>query len=331
MGHQLKLDIYCFSIKVRGERDAEHRIFGDFFRENYSKEDENSLQIEKKTLIKRFIGGFIDSFHEQFVINREETKGIATDFLKPYPSKNIIDGMINGGLTGIDQNVFDRAKPKQREDVIEKEKITALPYYFKIWTPFDGTVGVLMIQSYTDMGVNSLIFEQLARYFTSKNHTIEKYKHVPEVYKEKFKKESVIYKVSLIKQGLSDEARKSLNPVFTKKENLKIRIDITGFEESPERFWRKFRKNKIINSDLTALEMDDDDDFETIATYRDEYGHQSSARVSKEQDILPTYFLSNSLKMEGVEYPDYELIRKHTNSILKDVKKDINYTPEDVD
>ncbi|MBB3185918.1 hypothetical protein [Microbacter margulisiae] len=331
MGHQLKLDIYCFSIKVRGERDAEHKIFGDFFRENYSREDEDPLQIDKKKLIKRFIGGFIDSFHEQFVLNREETKGIATDFLKPYPSKNIIDGLINGGTTGIDQDVYDRTNPNQIEDTIERDKITALPYYFKIWTPFDGTVGVLMIQSYTDMGVNTLIFEQLARYFADKNHTIEKYKHVPEDYKERFKKKSVIYKVSLIKQGLSNKARESLNPVFTEKEHLKVKIEITGFEENPETFWKLFRKKKIINSDLTALEMDDDDDFETIATYKDEFGHQSSAKVSKEKDILPTYFLNDSLKKKGVEYPDYDLIRKHTNSILEKVKKEIGYTPEDVD
>jgi hypothetical protein len=331
MGHQLKLDIYCFSIRVRRERDAEHRIFGDFFRENYSRDDENPLQINKEVLIKRFIGGFIDSFHEQFVLNREETKGIATGFLKSYPSKNIIDGLINGGLTGIDQDVYDRKNSIQREDIIEKDKITALPYYFKIWTPFDGTVGVLMIQSYTNMGVNTLIFQQLAKYFVDKNHTIEKYKYVPEDYKERFIKKSVIYKVSLIKQGLSNKARENLNPVFTEKENLKVRIEITGFEETPERFWKLFRKKKIINSDLTALEMEDDDDFETIATYKDEFGHQSSVRISKDKNILPTYFLDNSLKKEGVEYPDYNLIRKHTNSILKKVKKEIGYTPEDVD
>lgn len=331
MAHSLKLDIYCFSIKLRGERNAEHTTFGDFFRENYSKIEENPLEISKEELITRFIGGFIDSFHEQFILNKEETKGIATDFLKPYPTKNIIDGMINGGLTGIDQNVFDRKNPKESEDKIERDKITALPYYFKMWTPFDGTVGVIMIQSYTDMGVNTLMIEQLKRYFTEKNYTIEKYKHVPEEYRENFKKKSKIYKVSLIKQGLSSEARTSLNPVFTEKENLKVRIDITGFEESPEKFWEMFRKKKIINSDLTALEMVNDDDFETIATYKDEFGHQSSARITKKLDILPTYFLNDKLKQQGNDYPEYESIRKHTNSILETVKKEIGYSPENVD
>ncbi len=62
--------------------------------------------------------------------------------------------------------------------------------------------------------------------------------------------------------------------------------------------------------------MVDDDDFETIATYKDEFGHQSSTKISRDLDILPTYFLDNSLKKEGTEYPDYEAIRKNTNSIL---------------
>lgn len=331
MAHTLKLDIYCFSIKERGVRDADHEIFGDFFRQNFFIDDENPLGVEKELLIKRFIGGFIDSFHEQFILNNEETKGIATDFLRPYPRKNIVDGMINGGLTGIDQNIYDRKNPKESEDTIEKDKITALPYYFKIWTPFDGTVGVIMIQSYTDMGVNTLVLDQMRKFFGSKGYTIEKYKHIPEEYRESFKKDSKIYKVSFIKQGLSSEARKSLNPVFTEQKNLKIRIDISGFEESPGKFWELFRKGKIINSDLTALEMVNDDDFETVATYKDEFGHQSSAKISKNLDIFPTYFLNDNLKSNGTEYPDYELIRKHTNGILEVVKKEIGYTPEDVD
>jgi hypothetical protein len=331
MAHQLKLDIYCFSIRERRDSEKEYRTFGEFFRENYCKEDESPLQVEKEVLIKRFIGGFIDSFHKEFVLNKEETKGIATDFLKPYPSNNIIDGLINGGLTGIDQNVFDRKKPEESEDKIAKNKIAALPYYFKIWTPFDGTVGVIMVQSYTDMGVNTLMLEQLKKYFAEKNFSIDRYKHVPEEYRENFKKKSKIYKVSLIKQGLSGKARESLNPVFTEKENLKVRIDITGFEETPEKFWQMFRKKKIINSDLTALEMVEDEDFETVATYKDEFGHQSSAKVSKELDILPTYFLNDSLKQDGSEYPDYDKIRKHTNSILETVKEEIGYSPENVD
>lgn len=331
MAHTLKLDIYNFSIKERRVKDADSVIFGDFFRQNFFIDDEDPLEVKKELLIKRFIGEFIDSFHEQFILNTEETKGIATDYLKPYPSRNIIDGMINGGLTGIDQTIYDRKNPKESEDTIEKDKITTLPYYFKIWTPFDGSVGVLMIQSYTDMGVNTLVIDQMRRFFGSKGYTIEKYKHVPEEYREKFKKESKIYKVSLIKQNLSSEARKSLNPVFTEKKNLKIKIEISGFEESPEKFWKLFRKKKIINADLAALEMINDEDFETVATYKDEFGHQSSAKISKNLDILPTYFLNDNLKSSGTEYPDYDRIRKHTNGILDVVKKEIGYTPKDVD
>lgn len=331
MAHTLKLDIYCFSIKEKNVQDAEFIKFGDFFRQNFFNPDENPLKIEKDELINRFISGFINSFNKRFILNKDETKGIATDFLNPYPSQNIIDGMINGGLTGIDQNIFDRDNPTVSEDTIEKEKITALPYYFKFWTPFDGTVGVIMIQSYTDMGVNTLMMEQIKRFFGEKGYTIEKYKHIPEEYRKNFKKKSKIFKVSFIKQGLSDKARESLNPAFTEKENLKIRIDISGFEETPEKFWEMFRRKKIINSDLTALEMVEDNDFETIASYKDEFGHQSSAKISKNLDIFPTYFLSDDLKKSGSEYPEYEKIRANTNTILDVVKTEINYSPANVE
>jgi hypothetical protein len=331
MAHKLKLDIYCFSIKMRGVREAEYVELGDFFREKFIHETENPLVLEKEKYYQRFIQEFVNSFHNEFVLNKDETKGIATDFIKLNPSRNIVDGMINGGLTGIDQNVYDRKKPEKSEDTIEKDKITALPYYFKLWTPFDSTVGVLMIQSYTDMGVNTLVIDQLKKFFSEKDYTLEKYKHVPREYKENFKRNSKIFKVTFIKLGLSNKARKSLNPVFAEHEGLKVKLEFTGFNESPENFWKKFKGEKIINTDLTALEMVEDDDFETIASYKDEYGFQSSAKISKNLDILPTYFLSDILKVEGKDYPDYEKVRKHTNEILETVKIEIGYTPEYVD
>lgn len=331
MAHTLKLDIYCFSIREKRAPESDIIVFGDFFRTNFTDKEINPLLATKANLIAKFISEFTNSFKEKFVLNKDETKGIATDFMNPFPFDNIIDGMINGGLTGIDQNVYDRDNPKEREDKIAKNKITALPYYFKIWTPFDGSIGVLMIQSYTDMGVNTLMLDQIKLFFGEKGYSIDKYKHVPEEYKESFKKSSKIYKVTFLKSRLSEDARKGFNPVFAEKEGLKVRIEITGFEESPERFWKIFSNKKFIQSDLTALEMVNDDDYETIASYKDEYGHQSSAKVSKSLDILPTYFLSDDLKVDGSQYPDYDKIKRHTDLILSTVKKEIGYSPEDVE
>lgn len=332
MGHQLKLDIYTFSIKEYRSKSQEFLNFEDFFTNSFIRENETPLNLNKEILVKRFIGEFMDTFSNAFVLNDDQTKGIATDYLNPYPSKNIVDGIIKGGLTGINQSIYDKNNPAESEETIDKEKITALPYYFKTWLPFDGAIGVFMVQSYSGIGVNTLILDQFKIFLRNKGFSLTKFKYIPKEFKDAYAKNSKIYKVSFQKSGLSNSAREGLHPVFADKKDLRVKIEIAGFEEDPSVFWSslglgKFQSRKI----REALEINSDDDFEMIATYKDENGHTSSTKVKKSPDLLPTFYLSDSLKVEGQEYPDYSKISKFTTNLLDEIKKDIEYTPRDVE
>lgn len=331
MAHTLKLDIYCFSIKRLKKPKATHATFGDFFSDVFCEEDEDPVLVGNKEFQRRFIEGFLNEFKDEFVLNEDETKGLASQDFHLFPKKNKIDGFIKGGQTGIDQDIYDRGHASKAEEKIPKSKITALPYYFKLWMPNDGTVGVLMMQSYTNNGVNGLFIKQLKKFVNNKEYSFVKFKHVPEEYKEKFKKKSKIHEVTFIKQKLGHDSRESLNAAFTEHEGLKVTLKFGNINESPASFLSKFNKSKYLNADLSALEMVDEDDYETVVAYKDEFGHRSSARVSKNIDILPTYFLPDELKQDGFEFPEYEKIRKHTDMILKKVKEEIEYTPVDVD
>jgi hypothetical protein len=332
MAHTLKLDIYCFTIKERRSREDQTKKFSEFFRENFTIEDEIPLNVSKDVLFTRFMDSYKNSFNNEFIVNIEGTKALAVDSLDVFSQKNIIDGMMKGGPTGIEQYIYDKSNSLDSEETIEKSKVAALPYYFKLWVPFDSHIGVIMIQSYTDLGVNSLVLDHLHKYFGVKDCTVDKYRHVPQQYKENFTNRSKVFKVMFVKNGLGAAARNGLNPVFVDQENLKVSISISGFEVPPKKFWKLLReRGKIINSDLSAFDMIEDKDFETVALYKDEFGHQSAAKISKNFDILPTYFLSDDLKEFGKESPDCEKIRKHTNTILFEVKKEIGYTPQNVE
>lgn len=136
--------------------------------------------------------------------------------------------------------------------------------------------------------------------------------------------------MTLFKNRLSEDARSSLNKLFTDFEVLKIQIEVTGFKVDIDEFWNNVNKDDAINADLSDFEMVDDN-YDVIATYKDPEGRQSQAKLSRNLDILPTIILDNNLKEDGKENPNYEKIRQHTNTILQQVKIEIEYTPEDME
>lgn len=328
----LQLSIYTFVLKEKGKNsDSEFIDFGAFFRANFIKKtDPVEIRRKPETLYKYFMGDFISSFHNEFKLNENKTRAIGADekYIKLSPSKNLIEGVINGGATGIDQSIYDRKDMKKNESVLGKGKVATLPYYYKIWTPYNSNVGVVMIQSYTDFSVSGLIINHIKEVFKKYNAAFKYERHITKELKEKFLKKSKIYKVGFIKNKLSKGAREKFNPIFSDHEGLKIKITVEGFNESPEGFLNRFKSNNhIIGSNLRDLEIENDEDVDATVYYKDHDNRRAHAKITSGFDIKPTYFLDDRLKEEGTDYPSFEKISEFTNGVLEVVKKEIMYTP----
>lgn len=321
-GYTLKLNIYTIALKDGERKDATfhslHRVIAG--RDDMSKTDMFSLVKEK----------FLKSFSDKFVLNYNKTKGIAIKEISTIPTKNIIDGMMIGGLTGIEQDVYNTSSSDEKQDTIAKDEVTALPYYFKIWMPYDSSVGVVMVQSYTETGVVSLALDKIKHFFKSYGFSVGSNPFVDKEYKERFKKRSIVDKLILTKTHLSSEARCALNQMFTNFEGLKVEIKISGFNVSIDEFWKQVDNENPLDIDLADFEMNKKENYDIIATYKDLSGKQSQARLSKKLDIMPTIILDSTLKEPGKEYPNYTKIHTHTNSILTKVKQEIGYEAIDV-
>lgn len=322
-GYTLKLSVYVLTINKVGEKDS-IITYGDALKEM-------SSESEKNKIFKQVIVNFEKSFNSKFVINGEGTKAIAIKGLNTIPEKNIIDGMLIGGLTGIEQDVYKTQNSTNTNKSIDNDEVAALPYYFKLWMPLDSNVGVLMVQSYTETGVVSLIKDKIEHFFKQKNYIFSDTKFVPKEYKENFKKYSTVNKLILTKTQMSQKARGALNTLFAAFEGLKVEIRVSGFDVSIDKFWQQINKNKPLNADLSEFEMQNAGEYNVIATYKDENGRQAQACLTKEFDILPNIILSDGIKEEGKEYPNYKRIQKHTDAILEEIKKEIGYTPNDVE
>lgn len=323
MQQNLKLEIFRISLKKRGGSNSDLINFKDFFEKTYSKSSKHDNYNE-------FITDYISSFNSSFALNKDKTKGIATKKQHSFvhrSTKNIIDGEVIGGNTGLLQDLYKQDNSAELTGKVDDDTVSTLPYYLKLWTPFDHNTGILMVHSYSNLTVTDLVKVHLTKLFQKHDYTLLITSHVPNSLKEEFKKKSSVYKVAFVKESLSKGKRRLLNPMFTEFDNLKVRIEISGFKEEVGDFWKKLTKNaKITNANLKDFEINDNNDFKTIAYYKDQDGHHSNASIQKNFEIQPTIFLDDKLKKKDSPFLDFEKVKNHTDFILDEIKKEINYT-----
>jgi hypothetical protein len=323
MAYNLKLEVFQISLKKKGGSNSDLKNYSEFFKDAYYEKD-------KVTAYKEFIKDYISSFNKQFELNKDKTKGISVPKTHEFVSrseKNIIDGAVIGGQTGIPQDLFKQNNAVAPTGNVAFDDVTTLPYYIKIWTPLDHNTGILMVQSYSNLSVTDLVKMHLSKFFKNFSYSLVITPFVPKSIIEHFKKESNVYKVAFVKESLRKDKRKLLNPLFTEFDDLNIRIEVSGFKKTVNDFWEELMKDgKIIKANLEDFDIKENDDFKTIAYYVDSEGHRSNTSIERNLKIKPTIFLDNKLKKSKSEYFDFTKIKNHTDSILEEIKKELKYT-----
>ena len=157
MSTNLELSVYTFTLKEKNSRE-DYWDFNEFYRQNFTEDDENPHTVTSKLLYQRFVGMILDEFENKFWLNPQKNKGISTRDIKFRPSKSVIEGIINGGNTGYGHQIFNVLNNAKKVGEIAEDQLASLPYYFKMWTPPDSQVGILMIQSYSIGSINSILF-----------------------------------------------------------------------------------------------------------------------------------------------------------------------------
>jgi hypothetical protein len=320
MGVNLKLEIFRISLKEIGGSKSDLKLFKELF----EKIDSNKAEAYNK-----FVAQTINHFDNAFILNASEDKGISTSEGNNFKigfEKNVINGEFKGGPTGIEQEILKTNNNKEKIGSMSHDDIATMPFYFKLWTPFDHNTGVLMIQSYSNTTVSSLVKTHITKIFNTFGYSLIITPEIPNSLVDKYKNDSKVYKVAYVKERLTKSKRKLLNPIFTDFENLSIRIEVSGFKKDVNDFWSKFSEpKKKIGSNLKDFDIKEEEDYEVYAYYIDSEGHKSYATLNR-QDIKPTVFLPSAIKKSEKQTFDFELIINHTDSILEEIKKKIGYT-----
>lgn len=326
MSSNLTLSIYTFTLKERSSRDS-YYDFNEFYRKHFVNEDEVSSQVKQDELYKRFVGMILDEFENKFWLNSEENKGISTRDIEFRPDKSVIEGFILGGNTGYNHSIYEILDNKETVGEFSNTQLASLPYYFKIWTPPNSQVGVIMIQGYSIGSINTLFFNFISSIFKKYKTTFTKEIHIPKDLREKYMKSSAVYKVIYTSTMEDRKARKKFNRAYEDSEGLKVTITVQGFKKRPiNNFMKLFGLNKnAIGIDLKELNMADANSYETKLFYEDENGRKAHAKIDNHFEVRPTIILDK--KIENTDKtPNLVEIKKFTDDMLKKVKDEINYS-----
>ena len=320
----LELSIYTFTLNEKFNRE-DFLDFNEFYRKNFSKNGENPHTIKPDELYKRFVGMILDEFHNKFWLNKDENKGISTKNIDYRPAKNIIEGIINGGNTGYGHQIYDILNNAKTVGEISEKQLASLPYYFKMWTPPDSQVGILMIQSYSIGSIGSILIDFLTKIFAKYGASFRRIIHVPTELKENYLKRSSVKKVTFTSTIENRDSRKKFNRAFEDSDGLKITITVEGLKKKNiSSFFKDFNSKKPIGLDLAELGMDNAEDYETKIFYEDEHGRKAHAKIRDKFEIRPTIVLPLEISNDN-KTPNLKEIIDFTDKLLEKVKQEINY------
>lgn len=324
MATNLELSIYTFTLNERNRRE-DYLDFNEFYRKNFTVDGENPHKVKSKLLYERFVGMILDEFENKFWLNSKKNKGISTRDIDFRPAKSVIEGIINGGNTGYGHQIYNILNNEETVGEVSEDQLASLPYYFKMWTPPNSQVGVLMVQSYGIGSINSLLLDFIKTIFSKYGATFKRIIHIPKELRENYIKRSSVKKVTFTSTIDNPDSRKKFNRAFEDSDGLKVTITVQGLKKrSIKGFLKRFNKSNPIGIDLKELGMEDPEDYTTKLFYEDEDGRKAHAKIQNKFQIRPTIVLPIEISNEN-KTPNLDLIVKYTDRLLDKVKEEISY------
>lgn len=287
-------------------------------------------KIDKQKALAKLWAKFVEQFKDEFIINREGDKAVTATKGCQHTvivEKNVINGEVYGGTTNREQSIFKRKDAKKSTNKVATDDVVSSNFYIKMWLPVDYTSGVLMIQSYTTSNISDLVKTHFTKFVQQYNFRLVVTSFYPKTFMDARNKQSNVVSVTYVKDKISKNSRRLINPLFAEFDDLKIRIEITGFRKSVDDFWKVFNKDgHTLGTDIDALEIKKDDDITVMARYIDGEGYTTTMNLDQERmRNFAYYILPEEVMIEGKNTYDFDKITKHTDFILQTIKNEIGY------
>jgi len=323
MAHEPKLEVFKISLSPKPKVN---NTFATFLESNYAVDD---VTFESDDAYLQFFADLLSTISEKYHLNTRKKKGLGlepkedgtvNDTIKLASKSRYIYGTLKGGRYGQDRTLGNIQLPTEALGHIDRNNIVFDNYYFLLYTPFESSKGILMIQSYTDDSINDIFHSWLCEMMkTNKFYMPTLTPYCPIRIQDEFKTNSVIKEMTFSHDIVLDnvENRETINTdTFTveiriKAKNEGVRMDLlAAFKNVFNPFgFRRPRESKVI-----LLE-----DFKRKIGLLSDGTHQSSFQLDSDLDIRPTIYLRDRITLETDDSPNWESLHDFCTQLLEEI------------
>lgn len=335
--YTLKLNIYNFSLYRITH--TTHRQMNGVVRTKYETEDDATPFREFANFLDPNVGrnnflhilfqNIVTFFGSQFKVNDEGTKAVSitSDPQPTFASQNyVINGMFKGGDTGIGRTIYSQQDAIQPGTIISNTDVPVNNYYYKLWLPYDNDDGVLMVQSYTDMGCTATFRDQIEQFFISKGFRPRWNTMIPSGIIDQYLNRSFIDEIKIVYAAEQRAERGIFASMSNTKKEVRLknlRIPFAGLFRLNN--YQQALKDKIMD----FVDYNQERDMAKVF-YTDENGKRASASINNIEQVLPNIILPDELKNQNTEEPVLAEISQHTDGILEQIKRQMGYVVDEL-
>jgi len=230
-----------------------------------------------------------------------------------------LSGFIEGGVYGLKRSTSNISNKKQKSDIPE-DNVVSDRFFFLIHIPLESQYGIMMISSYSISTITSLFIAFIEDLFCLDGHYYkpEITRYIPDSFKEKYKKESVL---KTIKFETITPSKKLGNTSYEiEDDELIVKVEVSSKKIISSKNASNFY-NSIKNIKIGEIKLQDF--FRKKVDVADMRGQSSSFDIDKEFDPSPKIYLEGKVTFNIDGTPEEDSLFKYSLSLLEEVKKKV--------
>jgi len=328
MANDIKLDVYTVRLKKRNKSEIVN--FDQILR---AEEGDGEGQIVN---FSTFFTAYIQSFNSKFFVHNKTSKAISlkSEDVKFGKKSQTITGRIDGGTTGIGSAVKNRDDNRDENSFqVSTEKVIAIPYYFKLWTPLNSNVGILIMQGFGSRSMADAFKAHLQNFtsdYTRRNLSMVFGSLIPNSVQKEIVNKGLVNSLTLKTYHLpSTKGEKLLGLQYMEGNNLTVEVKISGlakvagWQQKVNGFFSGKIKKLVDVSTLADLGISETSETHVKFEHN---GKSATAKSSDNFEVFPSYYIDKEdVMLDDKKHPTFESLDIYCKSFLKTLKEQIGY------
>lgn len=302
------------------ESKSDIDIFTEYAKRFYKeldKEEFETLKSSNKKGISVKTSRALIKHDERISLTEDETK----DKLIYHPEKNILEGIIIGGMYGRKRNAR-QLKHKSKIKDVDRDDVITDDYYSLLYIPMDNDTGYLLLQYYPDITIKKELTEFIRRTLKRKGlpYNIAFSYYYDEEFNKSFENDSVLDHITLSSKFLEGDDVGN-NDIEVKSENkgIKLKIEVSTINDPVSTLNISQFMHKI--GDFMGYRKAFKDFNYKTATVKNA-NSQTTFEIDDNLKIKPIIYLFEEISVSEDGIPNFTELKHFCFSKLEDIKKE---------